>query len=212
MRIYWSSGPSARAPDKARSSATMTENHFMIHRVAQPMRVWQWFPRPRRGRYRHQRRLRRKSTRLELITSGSGRGSSQRELSAGWPADARMELESIENDLGLRHNHRFRHASVEADAQTEQPQEHGQVRMKRAEDSEEENDFHDEVGEQKGVDVMIGRITELVILINHPNAGDQQPDKSDRAKNPERHNDGQGPIVIVANQLGGSHVILRRLH
>jgi hypothetical protein len=23
----------------------MTENHFMVHRVAQPTRVWQWFRR-----------------------------------------------------------------------------------------------------------------------------------------------------------------------
>src|ERR1017187_5391460 len=45
MWTYWSSGPSARPLDKARSSAVMTEHHFMIHRVAQPMRVWQWFRR-----------------------------------------------------------------------------------------------------------------------------------------------------------------------
>src|ERR1017187_472964 len=45
MRTYWSSGPSARPLDKAKSSAVMTENHFMIHRVAQQTRVWQSFRR-----------------------------------------------------------------------------------------------------------------------------------------------------------------------
>src|ERR1035438_9682100 len=45
MWTYWSSGPSARPLDKARSSAVMTENHFMIEGVVQPMRVWQWFRR-----------------------------------------------------------------------------------------------------------------------------------------------------------------------
>src|SRR5665647_3049349 len=49
MRLYWSSDPSARAPGKTRSSATMTENHFMSYRVTHPRRGWQCFLRPRRG-------------------------------------------------------------------------------------------------------------------------------------------------------------------
>src|ERR1039458_9246082 len=97
-------------------------------------------------------------------------GSSSIQASVGWPADAWMELEPIENDIGLRDHHRFRHAAIEADAQTENPQKTRQIQNQRAEDAEEENDFDDEAGEQKGVDVIVGRITEQVILINHPGA------------------------------------------
>jgi hypothetical protein len=81
-----------------------------------------------------------------------------------------MEPEPVEDDLGLSHNHGFRHAAVEADAQTQQPEEHGQIRMQRAEDSEEENDFRHKVGNKEDIDVPIGRITEPVILMKRPNA------------------------------------------
>ena len=73
--------------------------------------------------------------------------------------------------------------------------------MKRAEDCEEEDNFYDKVSKQEGVEIMIGRITELVVVIKHPNAGDHKPEESDRAKDAERQYDGQGPIVIVAHQF-----------
>src|ERR1035441_10648501 len=48
---------------------------------------------------------------------------------------------------------------------------------------------------------MISGISELVISVNHANARHLKPDKSNRAKNPERQNDGQWSIVIVAHHL-----------
>src|ERR1035438_3264023 len=48
---------------------------------------------------------------------------------------------------------------------------------------------------------MISGISELVISVNYANARHQKPDKSNRAKNPERKNNGQRPIVIVAHHL-----------
>src|ERR1035438_1418078 len=48
---------------------------------------------------------------------------------------------------------------------------------------------------------MIGGVSELVISVNYANTRYQQPDKSNCAKNPERENYGQRPIVIVAHHL-----------
>src|ERR1017187_3544793 len=48
---------------------------------------------------------------------------------------------------------------------------------------------------------MIGGVSELVISVNYANARHQKPDKSNRAKNSERQNDGQWSIVIVAHQF-----------
>src|ERR1017187_556277 len=48
---------------------------------------------------------------------------------------------------------------------------------------------------------MIGGVSELVISVNYANARYQQPDKSNRAKNPKRENDGQRSIVIVTHHL-----------
>src|ERR1039458_4366818 len=48
---------------------------------------------------------------------------------------------------------------------------------------------------------MIGGVSKLVISVNYANARHQEPDKSNRAKNAERENDGQRPIVIVTHHL-----------
>jgi hypothetical protein len=83
-----------------------------------------------------------------------------------------MGIKPGEDHFGRRRNRWFRHAAIETDAQTEQPQEHGQIPMKRSEDSQEEYDLGDKVAKKEGIDILIGRVTELVIVIKHPNAGD----------------------------------------
>ncbi len=52
---------------------------------------------------------------------------------------------------------------------------------------------------------MIGRIAELVILMQHPEAGDYKPEEGNRAKNPEGDNDGKRAIMIVAYEFRCFH-------
>src|ERR1039458_124902 len=61
---------------------------------------------------------------------------------------------------------------------------------------------------------MIGGVSKLVISVNYANARHQKPDKSNRAKNPERENDGQRSIVIVTHHLSAfkapsNHLLFR---
>src|ERR1035441_1575100 len=70
-----------------------------------------------------------------------------RRLSPEGAVDAGMKFESVEYHRGPGNDHRLGHPAVEADAQAEQPQQHGQIRFKRAEHGEEEYDPYDKVNE-----------------------------------------------------------------
>jgi len=105
-----------------------------------------------------------------------------------------VEFKPVEDDIGLGHHHRFSYPTVEADAKSEQPQKSAHFQIKLAVNREEVNGVDDEGGEQKGVDVVQGRIAEPVILVKHAQAGDQEPDECQQAKDPEGQDDGQGSM------------------
>src|ERR1017187_3759730 len=92
--------------------------------------------------------------------------SAQIRLSAGGPTGAWMELKPVENDRRLlSHNHRFGHAAIDTDAQTDHPQKQRQIPMKRAEDGAEEDDFCDKVSKEERIESVKGRINEQVIMV-----------------------------------------------